>query len=218
MRTTRCGDARERLRYQAVPVGCPVAEGAAGEIVPEIEVFQLQPGRAFVISGQQRQMHVGPARQLIEQRANAGHDTFAWSGLRQLGGKVAEIQVWKLLECGRAGRDVMGGGGVGENGRVGAAGHRDVAKRLTDRKQLLKRPCHRTYTGLAGEHERSVDVEQNECRQRRVASLRCERFLLAAPWPTVPPRSSRAALRSADRSCPGPSCDGRTTPVRRRLE
>src|SRR5262249_57274968 len=67
-------NAREGARQQPVAIGRVVAERAAAEIAPQVEVFQLRARGLLEIAGQEREVHVRSVFEPIEQAAYAGHD------------------------------------------------------------------------------------------------------------------------------------------------
>jgi hypothetical protein len=69
----------------------------------------------------------------------------------------------EAIKAGRIVEDTVRSGGVSQNPRVGASGHRDAVERLCNREYILERARHRAATSAAGEHKSTVDVEKNEC-------------------------------------------------------
>ena len=166
-----------------------VAKRAARKVAPQIEVFELETSARLVVAGQQREIDVVTRRERIEELADPGHEAFArHARLVQFDGEVANVGVSKAREAGRIGRDAVRSRRVVENPRVGAAGHGHALEGIRDCEDLLEGERHRSASGAAGEHKRTVDVEKDECGGVRL-SLRRERCRRAALWPTVLRRS-----------------------------
>jgi hypothetical protein len=78
------------------------------------------------------------------------------------------VATGEMRELGRICANAMRGRSVGQNARVGAAGHRHVAKRITDREQLVEGEGHRPHSSAAAEHKRTVDVEKDQFGRDRL--------------------------------------------------
>ena len=113
-------------------------------------------------------MKIVARRECVEQRADAGHDALARPRLVELLRQVVNVAVGETGELGRIRADAVGGHGVGKNAGVGTAGHRHVAKRITNREQLVEREGHRPHSSAAAEHKRTVDVEKDQFGRDRL--------------------------------------------------
>ena len=187
------GNARERPRQQPVAIGSVIPECAAGEVAPEIEVFELDPCRLLVVAREEREVHIVARGEPVEQFAHARHDTFARAGPLQLVCQPREVGTSEGGErCG--GRwNAVSRSGVGENPRVGAPGHMDARERVADRKDIIERERHRAGACPAREHKRPIDVEKQDCgRDRRaVACLQPSLRTLPARGPFADGSSSK---------------------------
>jgi hypothetical protein len=136
--------------------------------VPQVEVLELDLRAGLEVAGQQGEMKVVARRQRVEQRADAGHDPLAGPRLVELLGEVMNVAVGETRELGRIRANAVRGCSVGQNAGIGAAGHRHVAKRITDREQLVEGEGHRPYSSAAAEHKRTVDVEKDQFGRDRL--------------------------------------------------
>src|SRR6185436_20868765 len=77
-------DVRHRPWQQPIALRRIVAVRAAAEVVPQIEVLELYLCAGLEVTGEQGEVNVVARRQGVEQRADAGHDPLAGSGLVEL--------------------------------------------------------------------------------------------------------------------------------------
>ena len=73
-------DPLHRLSEEGIAVRRVVAERAAPEVAPQIEVFELHARTGFEVAGEQRQADIVAGSEGVEQAADAGHDAFAGAG------------------------------------------------------------------------------------------------------------------------------------------
>src|ERR1044071_2223944 len=100
-----------------------VAECAAAEVSPQVEIFQLDAGRSFEISSEKGEVNIAARGQPIEQRRDAGHDAFAGARLIDLTRKVSEIERPKAGEVDGVWRQAVRGRRGVQDAGIGPAGH-----------------------------------------------------------------------------------------------
>jgi hypothetical protein len=159
------GGARQRDRHERVAIGGVVAERPPAEALPEPEAVQLHAGPVAVVAGQQREVDVGHRVERLEQRLDPRQRAMV-PGTRVLDllreqGDVARPELAGLR---LAGGDAGALAGPREDELVGAPRERDLGQRVGDAEGLLEGAGHRPLAGAAGQHERAVDVEQQQAR------------------------------------------------------
>ncbi len=155
-------DAAARLPRQVGPLLGMVAEHPPGKIIPQARRFQLEPGAARDVAGEQREFQVIAAAAGLEEFANEGigHDGL----LGEIGGQVTQVGSEHLRQRPRQlGRGEARGAQRCENDlAVGLAGEREVVQRPAGRPALLQGGGESAAAGAAGMEQRAVDVEQQE--------------------------------------------------------
>jgi superoxide dismutase, Cu-Zn family len=151
-----------RHRHQVIAVERVVAERAAAEIPPEVEMTQLHLGRVREIARQQAQQRVRAACERTQQRHDARQDPLARTGMKHFLAKADEVSgAQRRHVCGLDAHPVPDER-VDENAAVGPAGHVHARQRGRDTEHVSEGAVHRPLAGAARKDQRAVDVEENE--------------------------------------------------------
>src|SRR5262249_31670744 len=97
-----------------------------------------------------------------EDGAHAGKNAFLWSGLVNLIQEMADIGVVKTLEDLRRARQPVVRRHMRHDPGVGAAGHGNGGHAVLQAEYVLERSRHGAASSAAGQHQRPVDIEQNQ--------------------------------------------------------
>jgi len=122
--------------------------------------------RRLVIARQKSQVCIVARFEGVEQRNDARHDPLARTRLVEIAAEMREVHLLEGREMLDFERNAAGLGRGGQNARVRAARHLDVAKGVRHGEHVLERTRHRAHTGAAGENQRPVDVEEQNPRHR----------------------------------------------------
>ena len=139
-----------------------VAERAAAEVSPQIEIFELRARADFEVPGEQRQKDIVPRRERVEQGADPRHDALARPWLDNFLRKVCPIRRTEALEAIGVVGQAMSGDGLSDDPRVRAAGHRQRAERIGDAELILEGARQRSSAGATRQNKCTVDVEEKE--------------------------------------------------------
>ena len=156
----------ERERHQRIPIRGIVAERAAPEVAPQIEVLELD-ARA------RSKLPVSSARNTSSARASVsssarmpasppsrpspGCSDLLAAGCRTYASRSRANRSSSSVVADRAQRVV-------QDDPVGPAGDRNAVERVGVADDLLAGAVHRPDAGAAGQDERAVDVEEHEFR------------------------------------------------------
>jgi Cu-Zn family superoxide dismutase len=152
-------------RHQRVSIRRVVAERAAAEVAPQIEVFQLDSCALLEVSGQKAKQDIVPNVELVEQLTDAGHHRLdPMARLFDLLAQVPQISVAELFEELAVQIPAEPRQRVVQDDPVGPAGMRNAVERTAVTHDFSARATHRTHSGAARQHERAIDVEQHELR------------------------------------------------------
>ena len=131
-RSAALSDPDQCFRHQPVPIGRIIPKRAAVEVPPQIEVFEFQARRFFIVAREERQIDIVATLQRVEQKPDAGHRLLAGTGPLQFFVKVTEIEVPKPREIGPLPGDAMQGQSGGEQSHTLTSaelpGHAHVAQ------------------------------------------------------------------------------------------
>ena len=161
-------------RHERIPIRRIVAVSPAPEVPPQIEVFELDPGTSLEIAGEQREKHIVPPMQDVEQFAYAGHDGFdtgmpsemrigrAASGPLDFLAQVRDVLIAKAREQWLVEREPGARSDVGQNAAIGPSRDRNARQTVRTGDQVCARAADRANAGTAGQHERAVDIEEDK--------------------------------------------------------
>jgi hypothetical protein len=155
-----------------------VGEGAEFKVMPDGEVFELDPGAAQEVAGEQALGEVGAAMERLEQRENAGVQ--AGTGVRHFGGERVQIafevtpdvfrRLWQAIVAQNFVRDPG----------VSAAGIFKPVKRAVEAEPGFERGNERAFARATGSDEGAIYIPKDEllhegrenCAQRPAWSKR----------------------------------------------
>ena len=157
----------QRVRAEIIAHGAVVGEGPEGEIVPQVEVTELDLGATLEVAGEQSLDDVGSLLRGVE---NLGYPRQNAGGLLQLNGKSGEIGINELSGVFRGVLNAVFGKNFLRDPFVGATGPIDVGqvRRITENfgDGLFKRPD----AGPRGCEQGAVNVPKKEFHTRIVGS------------------------------------------------
>lgn len=158
------GDPIEGDGKQVVAFNDFAAEGAGGKVLPEVEVLQLEASACFEVTGEQAKHDVPPFGEVVQQRADTGHDAFARAGVLELALEVAEIGFVKPAERVWVAGQLMSRRELSDDPGVCSAveGKRGRTRPFLLGKHLFRGVRHRPAAGPAGQHEGAIDVEEEK--------------------------------------------------------
>jgi hypothetical protein len=154
-------DPLHRLNEEGIPVRGVVAERTTSEVVPQIEVFELDARTRFEVAREQGEADVVTGNKSLEQSADAGQYAFAGCRLLNLTSEMGQIRVAKTLQRGVIRCHAMACGQLGQDPLIGAAGHRNAPEPV-ELEHLLEGVRQRASTCTAGQHEGAVDIEEED--------------------------------------------------------
>src|SRR6185503_16514741 len=109
-----------------------LAEGAAAEVAPQVEMRELHFRGIREVAGEKAEERLRMRLERVEQRRDAGEHALAGTGPRHFLAKALEV----------AGTE--------------------RCKRVGDAEDVVKGQVHRPLPGASGDDERAVDVKQDE--------------------------------------------------------
>jgi superoxide dismutase, Cu-Zn family len=164
----------ERKGDQGVAIRRIISECPAAEVAPQIEVLEFDPRTRLEVPGQQPEEHVVSLDQDVEQIPNARHDRFYAtartqrlerlrpSGLFDLLAEVGDVTIPQSIEQAVIQRASGTGDDIGQDDPIGPAGNRNSLEGMRVADQLFAGAVHRPDPGAAGQHERPINIEQNQ--------------------------------------------------------
>jgi hypothetical protein len=128
-----------RDRHETIPIGMIVAEGAACEIAPEVEMFELQASRACEITGEQRAPDDGTGFERVEQAAHTRHDAFTRSREQDLSSQQLAVAIVKARARRSIRAQALTSQRLNEDERIGATCRRHALEALRGPENLFER-------------------------------------------------------------------------------